>query len=89
MERFVQIVVSVAALSFVSIATAAKPIVYPAKGQSAQQQKKDEGECHVWAKQSTGIDPAVVAQDGRDARRPLGSVRAVRLLHATIKSYAH
>jgi hypothetical protein len=62
MERFAQIVVSVAALSFVSIATAAKPIVYPAKGQSAQQQKKDEGECHVWAKQSTGIDPAVVAQ---------------------------
>jgi len=39
-----------------------QPIVYPAKGQSAQQQQRDEGECHVWAKQNTGIDPAVVAQ---------------------------
>lgn len=41
---------------------AQQPIVYPAKGQSAQQQQKDDGDCYVWAKQSTGIDPAVVAQ---------------------------
>lgn len=40
----------------------AQPIVYPAKGQNAQQQQRDEGECHVWAKQNTGVDPAVVAQ---------------------------
>jgi len=40
----------------------AQPIVYPAKGQSAQQQQKDEGECYVWAKQTTGVDPAAVAQ---------------------------
>lgn len=39
----------------------AKPIVYPSKGQSPQQQQKDEGECYVWAKNSTGIDPAAVA----------------------------
>jgi len=39
----------------------AKPIPYPAKGQSAQQQKKDDGECYVWAKGNTGIDPAAVA----------------------------
>jgi hypothetical protein len=32
-------------------------IVYPAKGQSAQQQQKDQGECHAWATQTTGIDP--------------------------------
>jgi hypothetical protein len=38
-----------------------KPIVYPAKGQSASQQTKDDGECYSWAKQSTGIDPAMVA----------------------------
>jgi hypothetical protein len=38
------------------------PVVYPAKGQSAAQQSKDNGECYVWAKQTTGIDPAVVAQ---------------------------
>jgi hypothetical protein len=39
----------------------AKPIVYPSKGQSPQQQQKDEGECYVWAKGNTGIDPAAVA----------------------------
>ncbi len=39
----------------------AQPIIYPAKGQSAQQQQKDEGECHAWAKQNTGIDPAALA----------------------------
>ena len=42
-------------------AAAQKPIVYPAKGQSAEQQKKDDAECYAWAKQTTGIDPAVVA----------------------------
>ena len=41
---------------------AAQPIVYPASGQNAAQQQKDEGECHVWAKQNTGNDPAAVAQ---------------------------
>ncbi|MGN6731167.1 MAG: hypothetical protein ACTHMB_04250, partial [Candidatus Binatia bacterium] len=42
-------------------AEAQKPIVYPAKGQSAAQQSKDDAECYAWAKQNTGIDPAAVA----------------------------
>ncbi len=37
------------------------PIIYPSKGQTPEQQQKDEGECAAWAKQNTGIDPAVVA----------------------------
>ena len=36
-------------------------VTYPSKGQSAQQQSKDEGECYAWAKQQTGIDPVAVA----------------------------
>jgi hypothetical protein len=36
----------------------AQPFVYPAKGQSPAQQKKDEGECHVWAVQQSKYDPA-------------------------------
>jgi hypothetical protein len=32
--------------------------IYPAKGQSAQQQEKDKYECYVWAKNQTGFDPA-------------------------------
>lgn len=37
-------------------------IVYPAKGQAAEQQNKDEDECYAWAKQQTGIDPVATAQ---------------------------
>ncbi len=39
----------------------AKPIAYPAKGQSAQKQQQDDGACYSWAKNNTGVDPAAVA----------------------------
>lgn len=39
-------------------ASLAQQIVYPAKGQSPQQQQKDESECHAWAVKNTGIDPS-------------------------------
>jgi hypothetical protein len=42
-------------------ASAQAPIVYPAKGQSPEQQAKDKGECQVWATQNTGVDPAALA----------------------------
>jgi hypothetical protein len=32
-------------------------IVYPAKGQSSDQQKRDRAECHAWAVDQTGFDP--------------------------------
>jgi hypothetical protein len=51
-----------AAALFASTALAQRPVIYPAKGQSSAQQSRDEGDCHVWSKKSTGIDPAVVAQ---------------------------
>ena len=31
--------------------------IYPAKGQSAEQQDKDKFECYNWAKKDTGFDP--------------------------------
>jgi outer membrane lipoprotein SlyB len=43
-------------------ALAQQPIFYPAKGQSAQKQQTDTGECQAWAKQTTGVDPAALAQ---------------------------
>lgn len=61
MKRAAQITIGLAALSIAFAAQAQKPIIYPAKGQSSAQQKKDEAECYAWAKQTTGIDPAVVA----------------------------
>jgi hypothetical protein len=49
---------TVLAACFVTSTVTAQQIVYPAKGQSAQQQKKDEGDCGKWATQNTGIDPS-------------------------------
>jgi hypothetical protein len=40
---------------------AQQPVVYPARGQSASTQSRDESDCRVWAKKSTGIDPAALA----------------------------
>ncbi|HWW19984.1 MAG TPA: hypothetical protein VNZ06_04200 [Steroidobacteraceae bacterium] len=33
-------------------------VVYPAKGQSAEQLDRDRYECHVWAVQQSGFDPS-------------------------------
>jgi hypothetical protein len=49
-----------AALLVVTTAQAT-PVAYPAKGQSAQQQRSDEQACYSWARNNTGIDPAQVA----------------------------
>ena len=53
-------IVAAAALAMLlPLATQAQqPIFYPAKGQSGQQQNRDQGECQVWAQQTTGINPA-------------------------------
>ncbi len=43
---------------FVAVASAyADPVIFPAKGQSAEQQEKDKFECYNWAKKSSGFDP--------------------------------
>ena len=62
MRNLTRVSLGVAALCLACAAMAQKPVVYPAKGQGAAQQQRDDGECYVWAKQTTGIDPAVVAQ---------------------------
>ena len=36
----------------------AQQYVYPAKGQTPDQQKADESQCYTWAVQQTGFDPA-------------------------------
>jgi hypothetical protein len=61
MKHAIQIAAGLAALCVLSPAHAQKPFAYPAKGQSASQQSKDDAECYAWAKQTTGIDPAAVA----------------------------
>jgi len=54
-------VCALAALAIGTAFAAAAPIVYPAKGQTAQDQQKDSAECAAWAKESTGIDPVALA----------------------------
>jgi len=47
-----------ALISLTAVATQASDLyVYPAKGQTAQQQTLDEGECYQFAKGRTGFDP--------------------------------
>lgn len=48
-------------LSLSLTALAQGPIIYPAGGQTPEQQQKDQGECQVWATQNTGVDPAALA----------------------------
>lgn len=48
---------------------ASQLFVYPAKGQDAEQQDKDEYDCYKWAKTRSGVDPAAPAsQPDRRAR---------------------
>ena len=51
------VAIAIALTAFSTLALAQKPIVYPAKGQSSQQNSKDDKECLTWAQQNTGIDP--------------------------------
>ena len=41
-----------------SVSSSLGLVVYPSNNQAASQIAKDEGECHGWARQNTGIDPA-------------------------------
>lgn len=49
-----------------------KPNAYPAQQQDAQQQGQDDAQCLDWARQQTGIDPAVVAATPVQATGPQG-----------------
>jgi hypothetical protein len=44
-------------MTYNQISNGLKLIVFPAKGQSKDQQKKDEYECYKWSIEQTGIDP--------------------------------
>jgi hypothetical protein len=62
MNRFTPALIAVTLAAFTTVSFAQKPSVYPAKKQTAQQQKQDDGECLAWAKKDTGIDPVAASQ---------------------------
>jgi hypothetical protein len=71
MRAYDRTVIATAILGVIaSSAIAATPIVYPSKGQTPQQQQKDEGECAAWAKQTTGVDPVTLASTPPPAAAP-------------------
>lgn len=49
---------------------AAQQYVYPAKGQTAEVQKRDEYECHVWSTQQTGYDPTATTTTATSSSTP-------------------
>ena len=56
-NKTTSITLLLAAMFGATAASASDLYVYPAKGQSADQQGKDEYECYQWAKRDTGFDP--------------------------------
>ena len=53
-----------AVLGALSASVAAqRPVAYPAEGQSEARQQKDEAQCESWAKNKTGVDPALLASN--------------------------
>jgi hypothetical protein len=56
--------------------------IYPARGQSQEQQSRDRYECHRWGVTQTGFDPstAVIANDARlpDYRRAMSACLEAR-----------
>lgn len=75
----------VAAALLVSVSLAAQDLmVYPAKGQSQDQQEQDQFQCYTWARDRTGFDPMEVPrassaepeQKGGAGRGALGGAAA-------------
>ena len=57
-RRWTTAVVLAAGLCTLASVSAADIFVYPKPGQSQQQFQQDQFDCHGWAKQQTGFDPA-------------------------------
>ena len=53
------------------------PYVYPAKGQSPEQQGRDEYACYGWARQQTGVDPMRPATAGGHAAKGGGETSSL------------
>lgn len=56
--RLIPVAAILAFIAMVTAAGAQQLIVYPSQGQTPDQQARDQGECHAWAVQQSGYDPA-------------------------------
>jgi hypothetical protein len=65
------LVIGVALLLDFPAVMAQQQYVFPNKGQTPEQQKKDEYDCHLWAVQQTNFDPTTSAQaSSQQAQQP-------------------
>ena len=64
-------------MALLSEAALAQSYVYPAKGQSPQQQQQDQANCQGWAMQQSGVNPAAAAPppSGGDGQVARGATR--------------
>ncbi len=62
--------IALGVLMVATTAGAAEPEVLPAKGQSAEQQERDQYECHNIATRETGVDPVALAEQKLAAPTP-------------------
>ncbi len=56
--------VGIASQVLAGVAVAQQPFIYPERGQSPQQQARDQQECSGWAMQQTGYNPAAPPPPG-------------------------
>ena len=58
-----------------SLPAASQTFFYPTQGQTPQQQQADQGQCHVWAVQNSGFDPAQAQAPQSSTQREGGALR--------------
>jgi len=56
MEGLMSVAAAVMVGAILSGPALGQTYVYPSKGQSPQEQQKDQGECHGWATQQSGVN---------------------------------
>lgn len=70
MRQIVRPLIIFPTIFFACAAAAQQAIFYPAKGQSAAQQNTDTTDCHSWAQQITGVNPAMLAEQMANSPTP-------------------
>jgi hypothetical protein len=70
MQKVIRLSIVLSMLSLAYAAGAQQPIFYPAKGQSVEREKTDTAECHSWAQQITGVNPAALAEQMANSPPP-------------------
>lgn len=76
MQKVSSILVALLACALLPTAALAQNVyVYPQKGQSPEQQAKDQGECAQWATGQTGFNPSAAAPPPAQAAPTGGAVR--------------